>query len=187
MSVPQVGLARISHQIADADASGFGPQRGELTKPRPTAWVLSFYIFEARERKRRGRWIPVIMARSREFVALAPLGERVASHRRCHQPGREGAPRSACCGGEGVNNRGHGGNPEGRASLSHHASLLLGAARKSRKRTNFATRQRTPNQRRGACCGALSLCKKSWTPCGRYRRHLDKTLGHGPPHPSRPG
>jgi hypothetical protein len=31
--------ARISHQINDADASGFDPQRGELTKPRPKAWV----------------------------------------------------------------------------------------------------------------------------------------------------
>ena len=32
-------LTRISHQIADADASGFEPQRGVLTKPTPTAWV----------------------------------------------------------------------------------------------------------------------------------------------------
>jgi len=32
-------LARISHQVVDANASGFEPQRGELTKPRPKAWV----------------------------------------------------------------------------------------------------------------------------------------------------
>ena len=35
----QPALSRISHQIVDADASGFEPQRGALTKPRPTAWV----------------------------------------------------------------------------------------------------------------------------------------------------
>ena len=55
------------------------------------ARALTFYIFEARERKRRGRGVvPVIMARSCEFLSLAPLGERVASQRRSHQPGREG-------------------------------------------------------------------------------------------------
>ena len=81
--------------------------------------------------------------------------------------------------------------------------LLLGPARKSRKRANFATRQRTPNKRRAPPIenavlvlrfsnGIVQeapeyLCKKSWTPCGRYRRRLDKTLGQGPPHPSRTG
>ena len=55
------------------------------------ARALTFHIFEATERKRRGRGVvPVVMARSCEFLSLAPLGERVASHRRCHQPGREG-------------------------------------------------------------------------------------------------
>ena len=90
------------------------------------------------------------MARSREFLPLAPLGERVASHRRCHQPGREGGPTFCLCAGEGVNNRGHGGNHEWRASLSHHAFSCSERRSKSRKRSNFATRQRTPNKRRGA-------------------------------------
>ena len=41
------------------------------------ARALTFHIFEARERKRRGRGVvPVVMARSCEFLSLAPLGER---------------------------------------------------------------------------------------------------------------
>ena len=54
---------------------------------------LEFLHFRNKGTKPSGPGVvPVIMDRSREFVPLAPLGERVASHRRCHQPGREGGP-----------------------------------------------------------------------------------------------
>ena len=54
---------------------------------------LEFLHFRSKGTKKSGPGaVPVIMDRYREFVPLAPLGERVASHRRCHQPGREGGP-----------------------------------------------------------------------------------------------
>ena len=53
---------------------------------------LEFLHFRSKGTKAASRpaVVPVVMAGSRDFPSLAPLGERVASSRRCHQPGRDG-------------------------------------------------------------------------------------------------
>ena len=131
------------------------------------------------------------MARSREFLSLVPLGERVASHRRCHQPGREGGPRSACRGGEGVNNRGHGRNHEGRASLSRYAfSCSEGRANPESARTS----PHANGHRTGGVVLRFSTSIVREAPDIFVQKILDamwslpeafgKTLGYGPPHPA---
>ena len=78
------------------------------------AQFWSFYISEARERKRhRGRQgVPVVMARSCEFLSSPPWGRGWRATGVVISRGEKGAPRSACRGGSGVNNHGHCGNHE---------------------------------------------------------------------------